>query len=136
MHQALECAWKRPEQESAARHSGESRRRHIQYQPPNIGTQTATMPRCVGLSLKLVLEGLFPRPCCKTPPQTMSGSGTSAISKEEKEVIKMFFTETERAIFALVNLPEVIKGTLFSRYSRTNKNIRRLFLDEFYNADE
>ena len=34
-------------------------------------------------------------------------------------------------MFALVNLPEVVKGALFARYSRTAKSLRRLFLDEF-----
>jgi thymidylate synthase ThyX len=36
-------------------------------------------------------------------------------------------------VFALVNLPEVVKGALFARYSRTHKSLRRLFLDEFVN---
>jgi thymidylate synthase ThyX len=31
-----------------------------------------------------------------------------------------------------VNLPEVVKGALFARYSRSPKSLRRLFLDEFY----
>ena len=30
-----------------------------------------------------------------------------------------------------MNLPEVVKGALFARYSRTTKSLRRLFLDEF-----
>jgi thymidylate synthase ThyX len=30
-----------------------------------------------------------------------------------------------------VNLPEVVKGALFARYSRSAKSLRRLFLDEF-----
>ena len=34
-------------------------------------------------------------------------------------------------MFALVNLPEVVKGALFARYSRSDKSLRRLFLDEF-----
>ena len=34
-------------------------------------------------------------------------------------------------IFALVNLPETVKGALFARYSRSAKSLRRLFLDEF-----
>jgi len=34
-------------------------------------------------------------------------------------------------VFALVNLPEVVKGALFARYSRSAKSLRRLFLDEF-----
>ena len=36
-------------------------------------------------------------------------------------------------MFALVNLPEVVKGALFARYSRSAKSLRRLFLDEFVN---
>ena len=34
-------------------------------------------------------------------------------------------------MFALVNLPETVKGALFARYSRSAKSLRRLFLDEF-----
>src|SRR5947209_4679455 len=34
-------------------------------------------------------------------------------------------------VFALKNLPEVVKGALFSRYSRTEKSLRRVLLDEF-----
>ena len=30
-----------------------------------------------------------------------------------------------------MNLPEVVKGALFARYSRSSKSLRRLFLDEF-----
>ena len=40
-------------------------------------------------------------------------------------------TNLDRPVFALVNLPEVVKGALFARYSRSNKSLRRLFLDEF-----
>ncbi len=41
------------------------------------------------------------------------------------------FTNTDRRVFALVNLPETVKGALFARYSRSPKSLRRLFLDEF-----
>jgi thymidylate synthase ThyX len=53
------------------------------------------------------------------------------------------FTEAERArlaphvtnldgpVFALVNLPETVKGALFARYSRYPGTLRRMFLDEF-----
>jgi thymidylate synthase ThyX len=34
-------------------------------------------------------------------------------------------------VFALVNLPETVKGALFARYSRYPGTLRRLFLDEF-----
>ena len=39
--------------------------------------------------------------------------------------------QPRRAGVALVNLPEVVKGALFARYSRSPKSLRRLFLDEF-----
>ena len=41
------------------------------------------------------------------------------------------FTNLDGPVFALVNLPEVVKGALFARYSRSPKSLRRLFLDEF-----
>jgi len=41
------------------------------------------------------------------------------------------FTNTDSPVFALVNLPETVKGALFARYSRSPKSLRRLFLDEF-----
>jgi len=34
-------------------------------------------------------------------------------------------------VFAIHGLPEVVKGALFARYSRSPKSVRRLFLDEF-----
>jgi len=34
-------------------------------------------------------------------------------------------------VFAIYNLPEVVKGALFARYSRSPMSVRRLFLDEF-----
>jgi len=52
----------------------------------------------------------------------------------EAEILERYFTNLDRPVFALVNLPEVVKGALFARYSRTHKSLRRLFLDEF--ADE
>ena len=50
---------------------------------------------------------------------------------EEREVLSRHFTNLEGPVFALTNLPEVVKGALFARYSRTSKSLRRLFLDEF-----
>ena len=52
-------------------------------------------------------------------------------TQEEKEVLKPFFTNIDKPIFGLVNLPEVVKGALFSRYSRSTKSLRRVLLDEF-----
>ena len=50
---------------------------------------------------------------------------------EEAEVLRRYFTNLDGPVFALVNLPEVVKGALFARYSRSSKSLRRLFLDEF-----
>ena len=50
---------------------------------------------------------------------------------EEAEILRRYFTNLDRPVFALVNLPEVVKGALFARYSRSAKSLRRLFLDEF-----
>ena len=54
-----------------------------------------------------------------------------AFSKEEQKILEQFTTNTDKSIFALINLPEVVKGALFSRYSRTTKSLRRVLLDEF-----
>ena len=51
---------------------------------------------------------------------------------EERAALKPYFTNLDRSVFALINLPEVVKGALFARYSRSAKSLRRLFLDEFY----
>jgi len=52
-------------------------------------------------------------------------------SDEEQAILRPYFTNLNGPVFALVNLPEVVKGALFARYSRTPKSLRRLFLDEF-----
>ncbi len=49
----------------------------------------------------------------------------------EQSVLRRYFTNLDQPVFALVNLPEVVKGALFARYSRSAKSLRRLFLDEF-----
>src|SRR6202795_786063 len=50
---------------------------------------------------------------------------------EEEAVLRPYFTNLDRPVYAVVNLPEVVKGALFARYSRSPKSLRRLFLDEF-----
>ena len=50
---------------------------------------------------------------------------------DEAATLRPYFTNLDRPVFALVNLPEVVKGALFARYSRSPKSLRRLFLDEF-----
>src|SRR5512143_3128457 len=50
---------------------------------------------------------------------------------DERGKLAPYFTNVDRRVFALRNLPEVVKGALFARYSRSPKSLRRLFLDEF-----
>ncbi len=54
-----------------------------------------------------------------------------SFSADEQAVLSRYFTNIDRPVFALINLPEVVKGALFARYSRTHKSLRRLLLDEF-----
>jgi thymidylate synthase ThyX len=57
-------------------------------------------------------------------------------SDDERRALAPYFTNTDRPVFALTNLPEVVKGALFARYSRSDKSLRRLFLDEFHDRAE
>ena len=50
---------------------------------------------------------------------------------EESDILRRYFTNLDQPVFALVNLPEVVKGALFARYSRSHSSLRRLFLEEF-----
>ncbi|HVQ58028.1 MAG TPA: FAD-dependent thymidylate synthase [Solirubrobacterales bacterium] len=52
-------------------------------------------------------------------------------SPEERALLAPHFTNLERPVFALVNLPETVKGALFARYSRYSGTVRRLYLEEF-----
>lgn len=52
-------------------------------------------------------------------------------TSDEEDILRRYFTNLDGPVFALVNLPEVVKGALFARYSRSPKSLRRLFLDEF-----
>ncbi len=54
-----------------------------------------------------------------------------SFTADEADVLRRYFTNLDGPVFALVNLPEVVKGALFARYSRSSKSLRRLFLDEF-----
>ncbi len=55
----------------------------------------------------------------------------SRFSRQERAVLARYVTNTEGPVFALTNLPEVIKGALFSRYSRSTLGLRELLLKEF-----
>ncbi|UGS34177.1 FAD-dependent thymidylate synthase [Capillimicrobium parvum] len=49
----------------------------------------------------------------------------------ERALLAPHFTDLDGPVFALVNLPETVKGALFARYSRYPGTLRRLYLDEF-----
>jgi len=61
---------------------------------------------------------------------------SETFSSEEINLLAPYFSNADRSVVALVNLPEVVKGALFSRYSRSAKGVRRLFLDEFFGHAE
>ncbi len=57
-------------------------------------------------------------------------------TEQQKKILEKFVTSTTSNVFALRNLPEVIKGALFSRYSRSPKGLRSLLLSEFILNEE
>ncbi|MGE5236592.1 MAG: FAD-dependent thymidylate synthase [Acidobacteriota bacterium] len=62
---------------------------------------------------------------------TVSSWPAEAFTEQERALLGPYFTNLDGPVFALVNLPEVVKAALFARYSRSPKSLRRLFLDEF-----
>lgn len=60
----------------------------------------------------------------------------SEFSEEEKMMLTPFVSNLDKHVFVLKNLPEVVKGALFSRYSRSSKSLRRVLLDEFMKSEE
>jgi thymidylate synthase ThyX len=55
----------------------------------------------------------------------------SEFTPEERTALSPYFSNLDGPVFALTNLPDTVKGALFSRYSRSAKSLRRLFIDEF-----
>jgi thymidylate synthase ThyX len=54
-----------------------------------------------------------------------------SFTPEEEAILRPHFTNLDRPVFCLVNLPETVKGAMFARYSRYAGTVRRLFLEEF-----
>ena len=52
-------------------------------------------------------------------------------TETERALLAPHFTNLDRPVFALVNLPETMKGAMFARYSRYPGTLRQLFLEEF-----
>ena len=63
-----------------------------------------------------------------------TAAATETFTPAEAAALSPYFGNTDSPIFVLTNLPEVVKGALFARYSRSAKSVRRLFLDEFLEA--
>jgi thymidylate synthase ThyX len=61
----------------------------------------------------------------------MDRTPIESFTEAERTLLAPHFTNLDGPVFALVNLPEVVKAALFARYSRSPKSLRRLFLDEF-----
>jgi thymidylate synthase ThyX len=58
------------------------------------------------------------------------------LSDSAAAAVAPYVTNLDRPIFGLRNLPEVVKGALFSRYSRSSKSLRHVLHDEFLAAPE
>ena len=55
----------------------------------------------------------------------------SEFSSKEKKILSEHFSNTDTGVFAIITPRQVDRGALMSRYSRTDKSMRRIFLDEF-----
>lgn len=55
----------------------------------------------------------------------------SEFSESEKEILLKHFSNIDDSVFAVITPRQVDRGALMSRYSRTDKSMRRIFLDEF-----
>ncbi|MBT6397121.1 MAG: thymidylate synthase [Nitrosopumilus sp.] len=55
----------------------------------------------------------------------------SEFSIKEEKILSDHFSNTKDNVFAIITPQQVDRGALMSRYSRTDKSMRRIFLDEF-----
>ena len=55
----------------------------------------------------------------------------SEFSIKEKKILSKHFSNADSNVFAIITPRQVDRGALMSRYSRTDKSMRRIFLDEF-----
>lgn len=46
-------------------------------------------------------------------------------------ILSKYLSNPKGNVFVLTNLPDIVKGTLFSRYSRSSKSLKELLLTEF-----
>ncbi|MBS0624648.1 MAG: FAD-dependent thymidylate synthase [Verrucomicrobia bacterium] len=57
--------------------------------------------------------------------------GYEEFTESQIKILEHFVTNTSSNIFVIRNVPEVIKGALFSRYSRSTLGLRSLLLKDF-----
>ena len=55
----------------------------------------------------------------------------SEFSDSEKEILSKHFSNVDDSVFAVITPKQVDRGALMSRYSRSDKSMRKIFLDEF-----
>ncbi|MGQ0771677.1 MAG: FAD-dependent thymidylate synthase [Nitrososphaerota archaeon] len=55
----------------------------------------------------------------------------SEFTASERETLSRHFSNSDDSVFAIITPRQVDRGALMSRYSRTDKSMRRIFLDEF-----
>ncbi|MBS1268915.1 MAG: Thymidylate synthase ThyX [Nitrosopumilus sp.] len=55
----------------------------------------------------------------------------SEFSIKEKKILSEHFSNSDGDVFAIITPRQVDRGALMSRYSRTDKSMRKIFLDEF-----
>jgi thymidylate synthase ThyX len=60
-----------------------------------------------------------------------NGGDMEQFTEEEKKLLNPFFSNINKDVFVLMNLPEAVKGALFSRYSRSTNSLRRTLLKDF-----
>jgi thymidylate synthase ThyX len=93
--------------------------------------------------MKASAEGLLPEfmwssyirflsrgPVVVWSPGRFFGKHMNTFSATERKSLEPFFTNLDRPVFGL-RLPQEIAGALFSRYSRSTRDLRRTFLKEF-----
>jgi len=55
----------------------------------------------------------------------------SEFSTKEQKILEKHFSNSKKNVFAVITPRQVDRGALMSRYSRTDKSMRKIFLDEF-----
>jgi thymidylate synthase ThyX len=56
---------------------------------------------------------------------------SAEFSNSEREVLLKHFSNLDDSVFAIITPRQVDRGALMSRYSRTDKSMRKIFVDEF-----